>query len=596
MPVYRVVAYRTALNSLRKNYPMHLRKFAVTALLASFLGPFGGAANQAPSIPPAATPLLDIMAAELDRAMKSLGKGEQSNQPPPYFISYDAHDVTGLSILAQQGAILHSIESHQRTADISVRVGDTKLDNTHGSRRNTAMHSIVLPLSDDRAAVSRSLWWGTNTGYSNALKSYLKVKTETGVRAEEEDKSPDFSHQDAVHGESAFVKPQEIDRNAWEQRIRSLSSIFKAHPQIANNLVGLTVSTENDFFVSSEGTRLAYPHQLARIVVVASTRADDGMDLSLVHTFEGESQQQLPSQEELERQLGLLATQLDKLRSAPPAEPFNGPALLSGRAAAVYFHEVLGHRLEGQRQRGVQEGETFTKDVGKPILPTFLSVSDDPTRRQFGNITLNGYYLYDDEGQPAQKVNLIENGVLQHFLMSRMPIANFSTSNGHGRAQDGKMPTGRQGNLIVTSSKTVSDKALRQLLIDEIKKQNKPYGLYFEDIASGYTLTQRVLPQAFQVIPMVVFRVYADGRPDELVRGVSIVGTPQAALTRIIATGDKQDVFNGECGAESGSIPVSAVAPAMVFSEMETQKAAQGNARPPILPAPGAEQETTGVK
>ncbi len=576
---------------------MLFRKFVIVALISALFGPLSDAkTNGDPSGAASVPPLVDVMAAELDRAMKSLGKDGKPNQPAPYFISYDAHDVTGLNVLAQQGAILTSVESHHRTADISVRVGDTKLDNTHGSRRNTAMHSIVLPLTDDRVAISRSLWWGTNSGYSNALQSYLKIKTETGVHAEEEDKSPDFSHQDAVHGQSALVAPTNIDRSAWEQRIRSLSAIFKTHPKIANNFVGLTISQENNFFVSSEGTQLAYPHQLARIVVVACTRADDGMDLSLVRTFEGESQQELPSQDELERQVELLATQLDKLRSAPPAEPFNGPAMLSGRAAAVYFHEVLGHRLEGQRQRGVQEGETFTKDVGKSILPEFISVSDDPTLRQFGSITLSGYFPYDDEGQPAQKVELIQNGVLQQFLMSRMPIANFSTSNGHGRAQDGRMPTGRQGNLVVTSSKTVSDKALRQKLIDEIKKQNKPYGLYFEDIASGYTLTQRVAPQAFQVIPMVVYRVYADGRPDELVRGVSIVGTPQAALTRIVATGDKQDVFNGECGAESGSIPVSAIAPAMVFSEMETQKAAQGNARPPILPPPGAETETTEVK
>jgi predicted Zn-dependent protease len=151
------------------------------------------------------------------------------------------------------------------------------------------------------------------------------------------------------------------------------------------------------------------------------------------------------------------------------------------------------------------------------------------------------------------------------------------------------MPTGRQGNLIVSSTKMVSDKELRKMLIDEAKKQGKPYGLYFEDISSGFAVTTRRSPQAFQVIPLVVYRVYVDGRPDELVRGVSIVGTPQAALNRILATDNKQQIFNGVCGAESGSIPVSAVAPAMLVSEIETQRQAQGNARPPILPPPGAD-------
>lgn len=532
---------------------------------------------------------MDAMTAELDRAMTSLSKAAQPNQQPPYYIGYDAHDLTRLNILAQQGAIVSSDESHQRTADITVRVGDWKVDNTHGTHRTSALHSIELPLTENRLAIARTLWWGTNACYGNALQSYLKVKSELAVQAKEEDNSPDFSRQDAVHAQLPLIPTPTLDRKAWEQRIRALSAIFRAHPQIITNMVVLTVSSVNNYFVSSEGSRLVYPHQLIRIVVVASTRAENGMDISLARTFESRTDHDLPSQTELERQIQLLAGQLDALRTAPVAEPYNGPALLSGRASAVFFHEVLGHRLEGQRQRGTQEGQTFTKDVGKPILPAFISVADDPTIAVFDGTYLSGYYTYDEEGQPAQRVELVQKGILQQFLMSRMPIANFDSSNGHGRAQIGRMPTGRQGTLIVTSTNITPEKKLRKLLIDEIKKQNKPYGLYFEDIASGYTLTQRVTPQAFQVIPQLVYRVYADGRPDELVRGVQIVGTPQTALTQILATGDKQGVFNGECGAESGSVPVSAIAPAMLFGEIETQKAPQGKARPPILPSPGAD-------
>jgi predicted Zn-dependent protease len=277
---------------------------------------------------------------------------------------------------------------------------------------------------------------------------------------------------------------------------------------------------------------------------------------------------------------------LEALRVAPVTEPFDGPAILSGRATAVFFHEVLGHRLEGQRQRGDEEGQTFTKLLNKPIMPTFMSVYDDPTLKEFDGEALSGHYVYDDEGQPARRVDLVKDGVLETFLMSRLPIASFSNSNGHGRAESGHMPTGRQGNLIVTSSKTVSDAELREMLKAEAKKQGKAYGLYFEDISSGFAVTTRRSPQAFSVVPLVVYRVYVDGRPDELVRGVSIVGTPQTALKDIVATGDKPDVFNGICGAESGSIPVSAVAPAMLLSKIETQRQAQGTARPPIVPPP----------
>jgi predicted Zn-dependent protease len=328
------------------------------------------------------------------------------------------------------------------------------------------------------------------------------------------------------------------------------------------------------------------------VAIEAETRADDGMELMRVETFQAESLEHLPPESEISARVEKMATDLKALREAPLAEPFDGPALLSGRAAGVFFHEVLGHRLEGHRQRGEQEGQTFTKKVGQPVLPEFLSVVDDPTQRQLNGMDLGGWYEFDDEGMPATRVEVIKDGILKNFLMSRMPIKNFANSNGHGRSQPGLMPTGRQGNLIVTSSRTVKDSELRQKLIDEVKKQGKPYGLYFEDIQGGFTLTQRSMPQAFQVLPVLVWRVYADGRPNELVRGIDIVGTPLAALNRIMLTGEKTDIFNGICGAESGQVPVAAAAPAMLFSEIEVQKRAHSLNRPPILPAPLAEDAT----
>jgi predicted Zn-dependent protease len=324
-------------------------------------------------------------------------------------------------------------------------------------------------------------------------------------------------------------------------------------------------------------------------VIQGETRADDGMDLMRVETFQAASPNQLPSEAELKAKVNRIADDLKALREAPVAEPYAGPALLSGRAAAVFFHEVLGHRLEGHRQRGDTEGQTFTKKVNQLVLPAFLTVTDDPTMKQINGVGLAGTYAYDDEGVPAEKVIAVQNGILKSFLMSRAPITDFAQSNGHGRRQSGLMPVGRQGNLIVTSTNTVKDSELKQKLIEEIKKQGKPYGLYFEDIQGGFTLTGRASPQAFQVIPVMVWRVYPDGRPDELVRGVDIVGTPLLSLNNIILTGDTEQVFNGICGAESGQVPVAAAAPAMLFSEIEVQKRAKGTQRPPLLPPPGFE-------
>jgi predicted Zn-dependent protease len=542
------------------------------------------------------SPLMDAMSAELHRATADLGKAAsgaaeaKDAQPPPYYLSYYAHDVYNVAMTAEQGALLGDDTTHNRAVDVVVRVGDATLDNTHGTHRPSAITTVPLPLEDDSKAIARSLWWATNTGYGKALSSWLQVKTDTEVRAKEEDTSPDFSKDPAQTAAAKPAAAPSVDQAAWAQRLRAVSGVFRDYPHVYLNRVILNVQNETGYFVSSEGARVVDPHQSARLLVFASTRATDGMDLFRAQTFEAQTADELPSQKELEAAIRGLGKSLEDLRNAPVTQPFDGPALLSGRAAAVFFHEVLGHRLEGQRQRGDEEGQTFTKDIGKPILPSFLSVADDPTLPSFDGTWLSGYYSYDDEGQRAQKVELIQDGVLKTFLMSRLPIASFANSNGHGRAQMGLMPTGRQGNLIVTSTKTAPEKNLRQMLIDEAKKQGKPYGLYFEDISSGFAVTTRNAPQAFQVIPLVVYRVYTDGRPDELVRGVSIVGTPQAALNRIVATGDKREVFNGECGAESGIIPVSAVAPAMLVSEIETQRQQQGTSREPILPPPTAAQ------
>jgi hypothetical protein len=144
----------------------------------------------------------------------------------------------------------------------------------------------------------------------------------------------------------------------------------------------------------------------------------------------------------------------------------------------------------------------------------------------------------------------------------------------------------RQSNLIVQSSRAVPEARLRELLLEEMKRQYKPYGLYFRDITGGFTTTQRSGVQAFKVIPVIVYRVYADGRPDELVRGADIVGTPLASFGKILATGDRAEAFNGYCGAESGSVPVSAVSPPILVSEIEIEKKAKSNDRPPLLPAP----------
>jgi len=531
--------------------------------------------------------VLASMEKELQRAKGELGK----LTPAPYFISYTVYDEQVSFVVGMNGSLVTSTTGRKRMADVIMRVGAAALDNAHGENRPSAIISETLPFDDDSAAIAHALWRLTYSEYRRASSAFLNVQTKSQVKAKEDDLSADFSKEVAQsHADYEEVAPAP-EQQAMETFVRRFSAAFAKYPYIYSSGVMVTAEKSLQRFVSSEGGRVVMPDTVIRVAIQAGTRAEDGMELMRVESMQAESMDKFPSAVEIDAKVEQMAKDLKALREAPVAEPYDGPALLSGRASGVFFHEVLGHRLEGQRQRGDEEGQTFTKKLNQAVLPEFLSVTDDPTLRTLNGTRLAGWYEYDDEGVPAAKVEVIKNGILRNFLMSRMPIASSDHSNGHGRSQAGFMPVGRQGNLIVTSTHTVKDSELRQKLLDEVKRQGKPYGLYFEDIQGGFTLTQRSLPQSFQVLPVMVWRVYADGRPDQLVRGVDIVGTPLAAMNRILLTGDTSSIFNGVCGAESGSVAVSAAAPAILFSEIEVQKRAHSNERLPILPPPGFEHE-----
>ena len=483
---------------------------------------------------------------------------------------------------------LPQITVHRRIADIQVRVGTPAEDNTHGDHRNSALSTIALPLVDDRAAIARTLWFATNRGYGKALDAYLKVKTDQQVRAKEEDTSADFSVEqpqtDILPPSPALV----VDKAAWENRLRQLSGLFLQFPEVFYNTVTLQASTETDYFVSSEGARVSTPSHVARLVIVARTRAADGMDLFRVETFEADELAHLPDQKTLEDKALAMAKNLVALRTAPITEPFNGPAILSGRASAVFFHEVLGHRLEGQRQRGDEEGQTFTKMLGKPIVPSFISVADDPTLANFDGTSLSGHYSYDDEGQAARRVDLIKDGVLEDLpdvASAHRQLLHLQRPRPRRVRPHAHRPPGQSHRHLI------QDRHRRRVAPDAHRRSEEA-GQALRPLLRRHLLRLRrhhpARPQAFSVIPLVVYRVYVDGRPDELVRGVSIVGTPQAALNRILATNDKQDIFNGICGAESGQIPVSAVAPAMLVSEIETQRRRRAPLARPSCPRPAA--------
>ncbi len=505
----------------------------------------------------------------------------------PYFLSYEVSELEGHSVVASLGSVTSSGSSKNRYLDISLRVGNPKLDNYHRARGERVQFTSGANVSvDDNAnAIRQRIWLETDRVYRAAAERLIKIRTNQQVKVAERDDSDDFSTEPpSTHVEPVFQA--KFDREKWTDRVRKLSLEFGKYPALLTSNVVVIAQGDTRYFVNTEGSKIQHGRGFARVIVAANAKAPDGMDLSDSAYFDANDASGLPNDKELLSAIDRVASNVENLLKAPITEPVVGPAIFSGRASGVFFHEIFGHRIEGHRQKDEAEGQTFTKSVGEKVLPEFLSVDFDATRKNVGGIDLNGYYEFDDEGIAARPLRLIDKGVLKTFLMSRSPIEGFPHSNGHGRRQPGYEVVSRQSNLIVESSKTVTNAKLREMLIAEVKRQGKPYGLYFEDITGGYTTTGRGGLQAFKVIPVIVYRVYPDGRPDELIRGADIVGTPLASFSKILATSDKPEVFNGYCGAESGSVPVSAVSPAILISEIEIQKKDKSQERPPLLPRP----------
>lgn len=539
-------------------------------------------------------PVLATMRQEMNRSLENLKKTSQ----PPYFLSYQLTDNRAIQISGAFGALLNSNEERTRLLDIDLRVGDYALDNTHAIRGGDysfpdwgeQFERRQIPLDDNPEALRMALWHETDLRYKHAIERLGEIEANVRVKADPEDRSADFSRE----AKETYTEPEakfSFDRKTWEEKIRKYTAPFAEHKEIIEGSAYVIGEVETRRYVNSDGSVVRISSPLYQLIISASSKADDGMELPLHQTYLSFKPDGLPDDATVLKDVSQMVKNVLALRQAPLAEPYTGPAILSGRSSAVFFHEIFGHRIEGQRQKNEEEAQTFKKKVNQAILPDFLSVYSDPTQQRAANTDLVGHYLYDDEGVKARRVVVVDKGVLKNFLMSRTPIEGFDHSNGHGRRQQGYRVVARQSNLLVEASQHVRREQLKERLIEQMKAANKPYGLLFNDIEGGFTFTQRVLPNAFNVRPTLVYRVYPDGK-EELVRGVDLIGTPLIAFSKIIAADDEVSVFNGICGAESGWVPVSAVAPGLLISQIEVQRKEKSQERLPILPPPslGANQ------
>jgi len=377
----------------------------------------------------------------------------------------------------------------------------------------------------------------------------------------------------------------DIDKTRWEKQLRELSAIFKEFPEIEESNVVLEAQLTHRYLVNSEGTSTLQPAMLVSIEVDAGSEAADGMRLRHWIPFNAGGFDQLPPAQEITKAVRQMASELTALRSAPVLDAdYSGPVLFTGQASAEMFARVLAPNLSGQRlplsdQQQAQTNRSELLDrMNRPVLPRFLSVFDDPTAQRIGSQELLGHYQVDDQGVPARRVSLIEQGVLKNFLMSRRPGKDMPQSNGHGRSGIPGRETAQIGNLFIQSSEGKSYEDLKQQLIKICQEENLKYGIIIKSlVADGRS------PLGMPVLTYKVF--VADGH-EELIRGAFAQGIPIRSLRQIEAVGNDAFVVNRLAGSNDLPTPTSIVAPSVLLEEVELKRPTGNQQKPALLTHP----------
>lgn len=544
---------------------------------------------------PSPSALEILLADELSRAGGVLASEEE----PPHYVSLTITDLELVNVAARDGAVAVRAADRSRYLDVDLRTGTPALDSTHPLRGFSSLSGdsrdpVQVPL-DDGYALRHAVWREIDERFQNAAEKIVMLRANQSVLVEEETPAPDFEPRAAVV-DRAEVPPLEIDQDEIARLLQGVSARLEKDPGVHRGVVALQAQRSVTTFVDTEGTRLQHGRRHYRLSMNLIATAPDGDEVSVFAAKDVHDPDRLPDEATLRKWADEGVAELHRRVAAPRGDPYVGPVLLTGRAAAVFFHEVLGHRVEGQRQKREDEGKTFAQMVGRPVLSAALDVVDDPTIEELAGEQLNGFYRFDDEGVPAARATIVDDGIFRGFLLYRSPIPEFPISNGHGRRSPGNPAEARMGNTIVSTSSPVPARKLREQLIALAKKEGLAYAYVVDEIEGGFTMTGRVTPNAFNVRANTVWRVWTDGRPDELVRGLDLVGTPLVAFENLVAAGDDPAVFNGTCGSDSGWVPVSGVAPSVLFSRLEFQLKEKGQDRPPLLAKPGPAEPQGGTR
>ncbi len=512
----------------------------------------------------AADPVLKAMREELDRSKSQL---KMDQVGAPYYIEYRIADVQEWDAEAAFGGLRQDQRVHGRTARVVVRVGDYKLDSYFGPGMGIA---DFAPLDNDPIAIRRQLWLATDAAYKAATEALASKKALLSQYTKDQP-FDDFAKAPAVQAYEPLVTLN-FSPDPWRETLEKATNLFRTNLKIQAVNGFLRFRAVNEYFVNTEGSSTRQGYSVYTIQIGAETQAEDGMRLGRTPFFVASTVNELPSETKYLADAEKTLATLKDLSAAPMVEEdYRGPVLFSNDAASDVIDSLVGENILGARPKPGDAARTtgeYSSNYKGRVLPTFLSVVDDPTLKTFDGKSLVGSYAIDQEGVKASAVPVITDGILMNYLMGREPIRDFADSNGHGRAAPGQPPAPSIGNLIVKSKDAVSKDELKKKLIDMSKEQGKPYGYYVE------TMTGQN--------PRLLYRVYVSDGHEELVRGAIFNELDTRTLrNNLIAAGNDPLVSN-----RGGNVPTTVICPSMLFDELEVKRTDQKNAKLPEYPAP----------
>ncbi len=525
---------------------------------------------------------------ECQRTMKLL---KVPGYPRPYYISYMLRHVHTTEIWGRLGNINHQVNQANRNLYCDCRVGSYKYDQVleggldDNDTERESYENVDMPIGNDIDALKFHVWRLTDIRYREAVRDFLRKKSIHITYLDPNNDLPSFRRR-KPQNDLSHRPPKPVSVDYWRRFVKSSSKVAKSYPEVKNSWVDVRVRDYTRVFVNSEGSQIVDSKRICELACVLwmLTPSGDGIESRITHVTE--NLDELPNLRAFNKEIRSRIKLLNDLADAPTLKSYAGPVLLAAQPAGILMHEVLGHRLEGSRLLSSREGQTFKRDLGRQILPSSMSVLDDPTAAESHGVRTVGSYRYDDEGSEAKKVSLVRNGKLVGFLTGRAPVnEKRRPGNGHARSEYHERPISRMGHLEIQSTGGLNHEELKALFVEEIRRQGQPYGIMVLEAEGGETATDAYNFQAFMGSISLATQVWADGR-ENLVRNVNFVGTPLSALRTIMAAGDEPECHNAFCGAESGVVPVSTTCPALLLSNLELQARDQRKFTQYVLPMP----------